>query len=394
MNSLFDSCDFTVDKKISADEHDPITYKEVNCLKMLWEKLMRIKSLILLFLISFGVYLSFRYLLGLVLPFLIAYFLAWVIRPITETLYRRLRVPRILGGTLSLLLLFAVFGTGIFLLINILLKQAIAFIRNSPIYLNMIANKLDRICQGWDELFGLEDGTLRAMVDDNFTRTMTGIKNNLMPQITEHTISITVGVMAFLGVLLIIFVAAVLIAKELPDFQEKYSSHNFYKDLHRITGKLSEAGSAYLRSQLIIMCLVALICILGLTLLRNDYAVLLGLGIAIMDAFPVIGSGMILIPWAIIMLINGNIYAAAVLITIFLICQILREVLEPKLIGNRIGIKPLYTLIAIYIGVKLFSFIGFVLGPIGLVIIITIYKVVNEKAQVQDHQEPITYTED
>ena len=223
---------------------------------------------------------------------------------------------------------------------------------------------------------------------------MSGIKNNLMPQITEHTISITVGLMAFLGVLLIIFVAAVLIAKELPSFQEKYSNHNFYKDMHRVTGKLSEAGSAYLRSQLIIMCLVALICILGLTLLHNDYAVLLGIGIAIMDAFPVIGSGMILIPWAIIMLVNGNIYAAAVLITIFLICQILREVLEPKLIGNRIGIKPLYTLIAIYLGVKLFSFIGFILGPIGLVIIITIYKVMNEKTQVQEHQEPITYTED
>jgi sporulation integral membrane protein YtvI len=345
-------------------------------------------------LISVGVYLSFRYVLGLILPFLIAYFLAWIIRPVTESLYRRFHLPRILGGTLSLFLLFAVFGTGICLLINVLIKQAIAFIRNLPVFLNMMANKLDRICMGCDDLFGLEEGTLRGMVDDNLMQTVNRIKKNLMPQVTEHTISITVGVIAFFGVLLIIFVSAVLIVKELPGFQEKYSNHNLYKDFHRITGKLSEAGAAYLRSQVIIMIIVALICILGLSLLHNDYAVLLGIGIAIMDALPVIGSGMIFIPWAIVLLMNGNIYAAAILITIYLVCQILREVLEPKLIGNRIGIKPLYTLISMYIGVKLFSIIGFILGPIGLVIIITVYKVVNEKTQEVANREQITYNED
>jgi sporulation integral membrane protein YtvI len=345
-------------------------------------------------LISVGVYLSFRYVLGLILPFLIAYFLAWIIRPVTESLYRRFHLPRILGGTLSLFLLFAVFGTGICLLINILIKQAIAFIRNLPVFLNMIANKLDRICMGCDELFGLEEGTLRGMVDDNLIQTVNRIKKNLMPQVTEHTISITVGVIAFFGVLLIIFVSAVLIVKELPSFQEKYGNHNLYKDFHRITGKLSEAGAAYLRSQAIIMIIVALLCILGLSLLHNEYAVLLGIGIAIMDALPVIGSGIIFIPWAIVMLMNGNIYAAAILITIYLVCQILREVLEPKLIGNRIGIKPLYTLISMYIGVKLFSIIGFILGPIGLVIIITVYKVVNEKTQEVANRDQITYNED
>jgi sporulation integral membrane protein YtvI len=345
-------------------------------------------------LITIGVYLSFKYLLSLILPFLVAYFFAWIIRPVTETLYRRFRLPRILGGTLSLFLLFAVFGTSICLLVNILIKQAISFIRNLPIYLSMIADKLDHICLGCDELFGLEEGTLRGMVDDNLMQTVNRVKSNLMPQVTEHTISFTIGLVAFLGILLIIFVSAVLIVKELPSFQEKYSNHSLYKDFHRITGKLSEAGAAYLRSQLIIMIIVALICVLALTLLHNDYAVLLGLGIAIMDALPVIGSGIIFIPWAIIKLMNGNIYEAAILITVYLVCQIIREVLEPKLIGNRIGIKPLYTLISMYIGVKLFSLMGFVLGPIGLVIIITIYKVVNEKTEEIANAKTITYNED
>jgi sporulation integral membrane protein YtvI len=181
--------------------------------------------------------------------------------------------------------------------------------------------------------------------------------------------------------MLIVFVAAVLIVKDLPSFHKRYEHNDFYKDMHKVTEKLSDAGIAYLRSQLIIMMIVAVICVLGLTLIKNDYAVLLGLGIAIMDALPILGSGIIFIPWAIIMLMNGNIFTAAILVTTYLLCQIIREVLEPKLIGNSIGIKPIFTLIAMYVGVKLFSIAGFFLGPIGLVIIITIYKVINDKAQ-------------
>ena len=85
---------------------------------------------------------------------------------------------------------------------------------------------------------------------------------------------------------------------------------------------------AYFRSQLLIMAMVAIICVIGLVLIKNQYALLLGLGIALLDALPVIGSGMILIPWSIMMLFDGNIYAAAILITTYLICQIIREVLN------------------------------------------------------------------
>jgi sporulation integral membrane protein YtvI len=354
----------------------------------------RMKGILEIVLITIGVYLSFRYFLPLIFPFLVAYFLAWIIRPVTETIYRRLKIPRIVGGSFSLLLLFVVFGTAIGLLINILLKQAIAFIKNLPIYVNIIADKLDHICKGCDEFMGLSSGTIRGMVDDNIIQTINKVKLNLMPQVTEQTFSLTIKFIAVIGVFLIIFVAAVLIVKDLPSFRERYEKNSIYKDIHKVTVKLSEAGIAYLRSQLIIMLIVAVICILGLTLIKNDYAFLVGIGIAFMDALPILGSGIIYIPWAIIMLMNGNIYVAAILITTYLLCQVIREVLEPKLIGNSIGIKPIFTLIAMYVGVKLFSIAGFFLGPIGLVIIITIYKVINEKSLGAANEKNITYEED
>lgn len=340
------------------------------------------RALILMFGITIGVYLGFKYLLPLILPFLFSYFLAWIVRPVTESLYQKFKIPRILGGAVALLLLVAVFGTSIFLLINILLKQGIAFIRNMPIYLDIITSKLDKICNHCDKLFGLDGGTMRSTMDENILQTVNRVKNQVIPEITEHSISITIGVIGVIGIMLIVFVAAVLIVKDLPDYHKKFEKNSIYHDIHRVTEKLSEAGVAYLRSQLIIMITIAGICILGLTLTKNEYAVLIGIGIAIMDALPVLGSGIILIPWSIIKLITGDIYAAAILITTFLACQIVREILEPKLIGNRIGIKPLFTLIAMYIGLKLFSIAGFILGPIGLIIIQTVYKVIIDRDEV------------
>jgi sporulation integral membrane protein YtvI len=347
------------------------------------------RSLILMVGITIGVYLGFKYLLPLILPFLFAYFLAWIVRPVTESLYRKFKIPRILGGSASLLLLIAVFGTSICLLINILVKQAIAFIRNMPIYLDIIASKLDKICSHCDKLFGLDGGTMRATMDDNILQMVNRVKTQVIPEITQHTISITIRVIGVIGILLIVFVAAVLIVKDLPDFHKKYEKNSLYHDIHRVTQKLSEAGLAYLRSQLIIMITIAGICILGLSLTKNEYAALAGIGIAIMDALPVLGSGIILVPWAIIMLIAGDIYSAAIIITTFLACQILREILEPKLIGNRIGIKPLFTLVAMYVGLKLFSIAGFILGPIGLIIIQTVYKAVNEREEKTAGKEEI-----
>lgn len=345
-------------------------------------------------LITLGVYISFRYLLPLILPFIFAYFLAWLIRPVVETLYRRLKIPRILGGTISLLLLVGVFGTAICMLINILIRETIAMIRNIPIYINMIADKLDTICKHCDDLMGISVGTVRGIVDEHLTQSVNDTKTKLMPWLTEHTISITIWLIGFLTIFLIVFIAAVLIAKDLPEFHKRYEKNPIYCDIHKVTEKLSEAGIAYLRTQLIIMLIVAVVCVIALIILKNDYAFLIGIGIAFLDALPILGIGLVLIPWSIISLIQGKLFVAAIIFTAFLICQIVREVLEPKLIGNRIGIKPLYTLIAMFIGIKLFSIAGFILGPIGLVIITTIYKVLNDKPVETEKDNNTDYIEE
>lgn len=345
-------------------------------------------------LITAGVYLGFRYLLPLIFPFLVAYFLAWLIRPVTERLYERFKIPRIVGGSCALILLVAVFGTAFCMLINILIKQAIELIKNLPVFLNMLAGKLNNLCGYFDGLVGLHCGTLKTYMDENILQTVNVVKTDVMPKLTKHTISITVKFVGLIGIILIVLVAAVLIAKDMTSVREQYEKNSLYLQIHKVTGKLSDAGTAFIRCQLIIMSITGVICVLGLYFIKNEYPVLLGIGIAFMDALPILGSGMVFIPWSIITLINGNIYRAAILFTMYLLCQVVREILEPKLIGNRIGIKPLYTLIAMYVGVELFGVAGFILGPIGLLIIITVYKVLNEKRMETELDKNSMYNDD
>lgn len=321
-----------------------------------------------------GVYFGFEYILPLFVPFLVAYFIAWVLRPIVGFLNHKLRMPRLIAGILSLGLL----GTGavwlMIYLLTILVEQIVYFLKNIPIYLAVISEKMDSLCDGCDGFLGVQLGSARGLMDTNMDNLLNTVKTVLIPKLTLKSFDYAINVVEVLGVLLIILVSIVLLIKDEAEYNKSFQSMVFYKDIHLVTSKLSQTGIAYLRAQAILMLFIGGICTGGLLILHNKYALLIGIGIGIFDAFPVLGSGLILIPWSIISLLNKNVYDAAILMTLYFCCQVVRQCLEPKLLGNRIGIKPVYTLMSMYIGVRLFGFAGFFLGPLGLVIINTVIK--------------------
>jgi len=205
--------------------------------------------------------------------------------------------------------------------------------------------------------------------DDHFESMIVIVRNDIIPSITSRSINIAISLIGMIGIILITLVSALLLMKDEASYKKSFKSSVLYQDIHLITSKLSETGIAYLRTQVILMAIISVICTAGLLIVKNKYAMLIGLGIGLLDAFPMLGSGIILIPWSIISLLNQNI-----LMTIYFICMFVRQFVEPKLLGNRIGIKPVFTLMAMYVGFKLFGILGFILGPLGLVIIVTIVK--------------------
>jgi sporulation integral membrane protein YtvI len=321
-----------------------------------------------------GVYIGFEYILPLFTPFVLAYFIAWILLPVVRFLNNKLKMPRLIAGILSLSLLGTAVVWALCNIINMLIGQLIVLLKNMPIYLSILTHHVDTFCNGCDRLFGIKLGTVRGFFNSNADGMLNIIKTKIMPMITSRSLSIAIGMVGLVAILLIILVSILLFIKDEDEYGQSLKRSVFYPDIHVVTSKLSETGVAYLRTQAIMIIFISIICSAGLLLIHNKYALLIGIGIGIFDAFPILGSGLILVPWAIISFINKDIYSAAILLTLYLGCQLTRQFLEPRLLGNRIGIKPVYTLMSMYVGVKVFGFTGFFLGPIGLVIITTIVK--------------------
>lgn len=344
----------------------------------------KMKLLFVIIVSIIGVYFGFEYILPLFTPFLLAYLIAWALLPLVRFLNHTFRMPKMLGGVLSMGLLGTIAVWVISYLGNVFIQQVITLLQNLPIYLSILSTRVDSFCNGCDNFFGIQIGSARELIDSNMENMLYTVKTDIMPRITSQSLNMVVGIIGAVGVILIIIVSILLLIKDEEVNGKSFRRTIFYPDIHIVTSKLSETGIAYLKTQAIMILFIATFCTLGLLLLNNKYALLIGIGIGIFDAFPILGSGLVLVPWSIISLLNQDILSAAILMTLYLGCQIIRQFLEPKLLGNRIGIKPIFTLMSMYVGFRLFGFSGFILGPLGLVIITTIAKEAGERLSLRN----------
>lgn len=146
---------------------------------------------------------------------------------------------------------------------------------------------------------------------------------------------------------------------------------DFLKQIMNDTGK---GIKGYMKAQVTLMIITFIILGIGLTIIDAKHPILISAGIAILDIIPVLGAGIVMIPWAIINFIIGNKDMGADLATLYVILVILRQFIEPKIVGKEIGVRPLYTFIATILGSIILGPIGIILGPLAAVIISSIMK--------------------
>ena len=343
----------------------------------MWEAMPeKYKKLLGLFVIVAVVYLSFRYLLPLFLPFLIAVIIARCLRRPVCFLWRRLRVKPAISGAILIVLFLLVAGGGVTYLIKLLLEQFALLVESHEEYQAEWQGYMETICVYCDSFFKMEKGSSFSILNDGLDGIRVFFREELLSFVTKHSLKAAVSVTELIVNLIVIFVLALLILSEsAKEKKEKQSLGYWTQEWNVVKGELSGAGTAYIKTQAILIGLVSLTCAFGLMILKNPYALLIGVLIGVFDAFPLLGSVMILVPWAVICFIRGNVFAGAVLLTLYGICQFLREYLEPKLLGGKMGISPVYSLMAVTIGYELFGISGLFLGPFGLVLIKSLWKV-------------------
>lgn len=328
--------------------------------------------------VTCGVYLSFKYLLPLFLPFAAAYLIALFLRPTAAWLERRLRfrafgrqfgVPIGVIGGAELLLMTALLGAAVFCGGRKLFEEANRIVNEVPGWIAGFDEWLSAMCRSVEIFCRLRDGVLVQAARETLLTAAEAFKRVTMSNLAVNSVAAFSFCAQVFVVAAVFFIASVLSLQEMDELRQKRRRSLFSREIALLGRRLATTGNAWLKTQLIIMIATSCLCILGFSIIGNPYSILLGTGVGLLDALPLFGTGTVLIPWSLFALIQGQWYEGAVTGVLFLICCLMREFLEARLMGGKMGLSPLETLAAIYVGLRLFGILGMILGPIGLLII-------------------------
>lgn len=220
-----------------------------------------------------------------------------------------------------------------------------------------------------ETVLGLKENSVADLAGDMLFRVIATGKTAVMPFLMTNSVTLLAGLAKGAIVSLVTFLAAVLSLQEMENLRVRRDQSTFRKEFNLIGGRMVQTGKAWFRSQGIILFFTTALCVAAMALMGNPYYIMAGIGIGILDALPIFGTGTVLIPWAAIRLLSGDWRQALILAGLYLVCYFLRQILEVRMMGGQVGLSPLETLASVYVGLELFGFFGFILGPLGLLLI-------------------------
>lgn len=324
--------------------------------------------------IALAVFLGMKYILPVVIPFFIAWVLVRFLMPGAVFLERRLHLKKVTAGGILLVLLTGAAGIALYLLGSSLIRQICNLAANFDSYMQKAEHLMKACCSAVEKNTGIHAQAVESFIYDNMVVVEQRIQTYAVPGVLKNSLSYLMSVLEWLGVVLIVFVSYMLILKDYEKLGEVLKKYGVYERARRINAAMMSLGGAWIRAQLLIIFIVTVICVLGLTLLGYPYALLMGIVIGLLDALPFIGTGTILIPWGAFQMFTGKFWFGVCLVLLFLVTNTLREFLEPKLIGDRMGIYPIAMVAAVYIGICVYGVAGVALGPVSLMLIIEIWR--------------------
>jgi sporulation integral membrane protein YtvI len=325
-----------------------------------------------LFLIAFvlGVFVFFNFLFGYIAPFFAGFVVSLILEPLVRLLNERFKIHRGIAAIFLILILMTLIIVLSILIVNNIIAQAFSFASNVPQY---IAN-IEKTFASFEDKITVLKELIPKSIYDAFAESSGGILSSLASSSAKFVgngmgqggISIVKALPNVLVVVILCIISAFFFTKDMPMIKEKankYIPQWIRKNAKGIRGGVFTAVGGYIKAQLIIMSVTGSICVLGLTIIRYPYSLFVGILIAVFDALPIFGSGAILWPWAAYSFLMNNYRFGIALLIIYGAIFLTRQFLEPKVLSAQIGLYPILTLMSIFVGVKAFGFLGFIIGP-------------------------------
>lgn len=323
------------------------------------------------------IYVVFKYLIGLIWPFFLAFIFSWVLRPMIRFMTGKWRMRHNLAAAICLLLFFLIAG-GIVAAITVklvsLATDAVAAIPS--LYTGTIEPSLEKSIDWIEQLATrFKNPAIAATVED----ALPNIVSSISSAVTGFSVKAVSAVSGWVAKLpsrllstLICVIATVFLTMDFPSVTAFVLRQVPDKTKHLVTEtaqSLKEVVLQFGKGYLIIMGITFAEILAGLLIIRQENAGLIALLIAVFDIFPVVGAGLILLPWAVITLIGGAYAKGAGLLALWIIVIVVRQIIEPRIVGHSVGLHPLVTLMSVFIGTKLFGGVGLFGLPITCAII-------------------------
>ena len=351
---------------------------------MNYEKIRKYKDIVLLVIGALLIsYLTFRHLLIYLLPFLIGWFLAFAMRPASVFIARKLRIKaKIVRLVLTVVLFLTVFGVSA-LVIWLLSREVWSLV----VGIGQGESSLEEFISGITESDGFISrlfGNFGTYVSDAIYRVVTSLLTSLGSVLS----GLMSAVPKALFFVLITVIASAYFALGLEDVNaaiKRILPRNVTEYLVKLKNGFFTALFKYLRSYLLLLGITFIEMLIGLFALRAPYPLIMAMVIAALDLLPVIGVGFVLIPWGVWSLFVKDTAFGIGLFVLFAFHTVLRQIIEPKIVGKNLGMHPLLTLIFIYLGYSLFGVMGLILVPVLTVLVdITFDK--NDTAKVTESE--------
>lgn len=297
------------------------------------------------------------------LPFILAFLIALLMEPLVMRLMQLIRLRRTYASVITLVLVILGIGLFVTLILVRLYNELSDLALTMPDY-----NYLVRLLNHQIDMFE-KFVVINPQIQTTLNSSVMAILKTLQNWATSASLallSFLAAVPGFFIVLVIAIVATFFMSASFPEIKRFFQGlfpRRWHTGAQSVSQDLGQAIVGFVRAETILISITGIILTIGLLLMGNRYAFTIGFASAFLDLLPIVGTGMVFVPWVIGLLFMGAVGEAVKILVIWALALVIRQILEPRIMSKSIGLHPLPTLISMYVGLKLLGGMGLVLGP-------------------------------
>ena len=334
-----------------------------------WQKTASVLFCVLVAVGTF--FLVGKYVIAIVMPFLIAWGLALSLRPIAKKLSEKMRLPYRLAAAVILLLLFLGVGGllfwGIDRLVGELGRLAERFSSGEIAIGMQISSLVNKMNDASAKIPFLADhGVLDGRFDDMISSMLREAGSKLISAVTALATSLARALPSIALFVVVTVIASFYFALDLDTIHHSLTAllpTRIAEKLPEFRARTRRFMAKYLRAYLFLMFLTFCELFIGFSVLSVEYSFLLALAISTVDIFPALGVGTVLVPWSVVSFLSKDFRRGLGLLILWAVITVVRQIVEPKIVGGSLGLHPVITLVGMYVGFRLFGIAGMLAAP-------------------------------